>query len=124
MIQQLSTDQQLLHQLASAVQNGSVDPATARRRIGPLNHARWLTLAARLLRVYMSTAAPSSALRELDQFVICHYVPTWFHIRRNSSCDRGPQTVFQSVVLLRELPQHSQTVIRPVIQRNGLWAHP
>ena len=39
-VHQLSTDQQLLHQLASAVQSGSVDPATARRRIGPLNHAR------------------------------------------------------------------------------------
>ncbi|KAF0288495.1 hypothetical protein FJT64_013150 [Amphibalanus amphitrite] len=123
-VQQLSTDQQLLHQLASAVQNGSVDPATARRRIGPLNHARWLTLATRLLRLYMATADPSRALRDLVQFVVCHYVPMWFYIRKNGSCDRGPQNLLRSVALLRELPQRSQTVIQPVIQRNGFWAHP
>ena len=39
-IQELSTDQQLLYLLAAAVQSGSVDNKTAGRRIGPLNHAR------------------------------------------------------------------------------------
>ena len=85
---------------------------------------RWLTLAARLLRAYMSAAAPSSALRDLVQFVVSHYVPMWFHIRQNGSCDRGSQNLFRSVALLRELPQRSQTVVRPVIQLNGFWAHP
>ena len=84
---------------------------------------RWLTLAARLLRTYMSEATPSNALRDLVQFVVWHYVPMWFHIRQNGSCDQGPQNLFRSVALLRELPQRSQTVVRPVIQRNGFWAH-
>ena len=39
-LQQLSTDQQLLYLLASGVQSGSIWTGTDRRRIGPLNHAR------------------------------------------------------------------------------------
>ncbi|XP_043238696.1 uncharacterized protein LOC122390101 [Amphibalanus amphitrite] len=122
-IQELSTDQQLLYLLAAAVQSGSVDNKTAGRRIGPLNHARWLTLAARLLRLYVSTVAPSGALQDLVQYVVRHYVPMWFTIHQNSSCDQGSRNLFRSVVLLRDLPQRSQAVIRPVIQRNGYWAH-
>ena len=39
-LQSMSSDQQLLLELSLAVQNGSVTDSTARRRIGPLNHAR------------------------------------------------------------------------------------
>ena len=40
----LSHDQQVLLELALAVQSGSVSSATAQRRIGPLNHARYAML--------------------------------------------------------------------------------
>ena len=39
-LQGMSNDQQLLLELCLAVQNGSVNDSTARRRIGPMNHAR------------------------------------------------------------------------------------
>ena len=39
-LQQLSHDQQILHQLARAVQDGSMPAQTACKRIGKLNHAR------------------------------------------------------------------------------------
>ena len=36
----LSDDQQLLYQLARAVQSGTIAPKVACRKIGPVNHAR------------------------------------------------------------------------------------
>ena len=50
-VKQLSADQELLYRLARAVQCGSVPDAVARRKIGELNHARWLTLGSRILRL-------------------------------------------------------------------------
>ena len=83
-----------------------------------------MTLASRLLRVYISTETPSSALKDLVQYVVGHYVPVWFAIRQNSSCDLCSRNMFQSIALLRQLPQRTQTTVQPVIQRNGYWAHP
>ena len=85
---------------------------------------RWLTLAARLLRVYISTENPSSALKDLVQYVVGHYLPMWFAIRQKSSCGFGSRNLFRSIELLRQLAERTQATVRPVIQRNGYWAHP
>ena len=45
----------------------------------------------------------------------------WFAIRQSSSCDFGSRNLFRSIELLR---QRTQATVRPVIQRNGYWAHP
>ena len=47
---------------------------------------RWLTLAARLLRLYISETSPSEPHRDLVTFIVEHYVPMWFVIRHHSSC--------------------------------------
>ncbi|XP_043230069.1 uncharacterized protein LOC122385687 [Amphibalanus amphitrite] len=120
----LSHDQQLLYRLALAVQTGDMSDSVARQRIGPLNHARWLTLGARVLRLYVSTESPSDSLRLLVQFLVTHYVPVWFCIRRHPDCTDGAKNFHRSVELLRELPEMIQEVVRPVLQRNGYWAHP
>ena len=57
-------------------------------------------------------------------YLVSHYVPAWFNIRENSSCVMGSRNLFRSVELLRDLPQYLQDVIKPVITRNGYWAHP
>ena len=48
----LSTDQRLLMKYVKGVSNGRVENRFASWKIGPLNHARWLTLAIRLLCLY------------------------------------------------------------------------
>lgn len=123
-LRQLSTDQELLYRLARSVQRGSVPVMTAKRKIGELNHARWLTLGSRLLRLYMSTETPSAELRQLVEFLLLHYIPMWFSIRQHSSCVFGSKNFFRSVELLRQLPEEIQDIVRPVMQRNGFWAHP
>ena len=53
-----SRDQSLLYQLVVGVQSGHAPASVANREIGPLNHARWLNLACRVLRVYVSCTLP------------------------------------------------------------------
>ena len=50
----LSSDQQYSYRICRAVISGEVDPDLQLLEIGPLCHARWLTLACRILRYYMS----------------------------------------------------------------------
>ena len=85
---------------------------------------RWLTLAARLLRVYVSSDSPSDQLRLIVQYLVGHYVPMWFHIRSHNTCSNGAKNVMRSLELLRDLPPQLQRFIQPVIQRNAFWCHP
>ena len=85
---------------------------------------RWLTLGARVLRLYISTPSPSDSLRRLVQFLVVHYIPVWFEVKQHSNCSEGPRNIYSSVELLRELPEDIQEVVRPVMQRNAYWAHP
>ncbi|KAF0291217.1 hypothetical protein FJT64_001141 [Amphibalanus amphitrite] len=104
LVKDLSQDQEILLRLSLAVQSGSIPATTACRRIGPLNHARELIC--------------------LVQYLVQHYVPTWFVIRQHNACTEGSKNVYRSIELLRGLPQDIQDIIRPVISRNGYWAHP
>lgn len=81
-------------------------------------------MAARLLRLYISTAAPSEQLNLLVLYLMGHYVPLWFQLRTCSSCTDGPPNLLRSVQLLQALPSQLRKVIEPVIQRNAYWAHP
>ena len=85
---------------------------------------RWLTLGARLLRLYVSTPSPSDNLRRLVQFLVVHYIPVWFTVKQHPSCTEGAKNLYRSVELLREMSQEIQEVVRPVLQRNAYWAHP
>ena len=85
---------------------------------------RWLTLATRLLRVYIGSPSPTAELTELVEFLMGHYIPMWFHIRANSTCTSGALNVMRSIELMRNLPGRLQDIIRPVMQRNAYWVHP
>lgn len=85
---------------------------------------RWLTLAARLLRIYIASVSPTTQLCQLVKFLMGHYIPMWFYIRIHSSCVHGAGNFLHSLQLLRALPQDVQNVIQPVVQRNAYWAHP
>ena len=73
-VHELSSDQKLLHQLAICVQSGSVPENTATEKIGPVNHAKWLTLGASLLRLYITTCSPGRKLKDVVAYLVGHYV--------------------------------------------------
>lgn len=83
----LSCDQKYLYDITAAVRSGVVSDDLKVRKPGVLNHSRWLTLANRVCRLYISTENPSCNLRVITHFIVSNYAPNWFAIKcRNRWC--------------------------------------
>ena len=57
--------------------------------VGPLYHARWLTLACQILRVYVSEVKPLKNLAIIAAFCINMYFFSWFEIKLHNSISEG-----------------------------------
>jgi hypothetical protein len=90
----LSTDQSYLLDIIRAVNTGEVSDALAARQPGKMNHARWLTLASRILRLYISSPSPSPELLHLVKYVMLVYGPVWFAVKRHHGCHQGSKILF------------------------------
>ena len=93
------------------------------RNPGVINHARWLTTANRILRMYIGSENPIPELITLATFVIRVYAPMWFCIKGHSSSENGTRHLFSTILRSRYLPKNLLTVIDPVIQQNGYFGH-
>lgn len=120
----LSSDQGYLLELCRAIvgENWSVD--LANKTPGKMAHARWLTTASRILRLYVATVGPSDALVTLATYVVKVYAPVWFTIKQHSSCFDGARNLWKLMNYSRYLDNSYQKIIDPVIQRNAFFAHP
>ena len=78
----LSTDQKYLYKIVKMIRNGVIDKSIINLKIGPVDHARWLTTACRFLRLYVSTAnfhnESTKTLKTIVEFIIFHYSVMWF----------------------------------------------
>ena len=119
----LSADQQLIYTYCRAVHTGSVPASAVRKKPGPLNHSRWLTLAIRVLVLYTRTANPSNELCSLTQFIQQVYAPVWFRVKAKPQFWCGAVHQFYMMTLVRSQSESIQNVVRPVIQRNAYFAH-
>jgi hypothetical protein len=119
----LSTDQKLLYKFCISIMEGNCSESLAQRKPGPISHARWLTTALRILRLYIGTPVPSTILQDLTAFIIKVYGPLWFQIKMSPSCIDGPKHLFSMIKLSRYLPPSQRTIIDTVIQRNGFYGH-
>ena len=89
-----------------------------------MNHSRWLTVANRTLRLYVSTLDPSYELKELVVFIIKVYAPMWFAIKIKPSSKDGGRHLFQAIAKSRYLSNDLHGVVDPVIQRDEYFSHP
>jgi hypothetical protein len=71
----LSTDQKYMYDMCEAVTNGVCSNELSKRDPGAMSHARWLTTANRLLRLYVSTENPSENLISLATYIVKVYCP-------------------------------------------------
>lgn len=127
----LSEDQRYLLRACLVVQQGKDQAAVhdlkflASASPGSLHHARWLTCANRVLRLYMSTEAPSQNMLNIVSFIVQVYAPSWFNIRRNPLCSDGARNFFY---MLRKSRSISDSLVlestRKVLRRNCYFAHP
>ena len=119
----LSVDQKYLYNIMNAIRSGVVDDDLARRKPGPLNHSRWVTLANRVCRLYVSTSSPDDNLFTITHFIVTNYGPNWFAIKGSPRCTDGPKHVYTATQLLQELPDYVVAIVKPYVSRNAYFAH-
>ena len=98
----LSTDQKYLLEIYEAVSSGRVSEDFGKRSLGSLNHARWLTTANRILRLYVSTVHPEKQLITLVKFVMKVYVPMWLEIKANPYVASSARHIFKAISLVKQ----------------------
>jgi len=59
---EISCDQAYLYRIMAAIRSGTISDDLLREQPGPPSHARWLTIASRVCRLYVSTESPSPEL--------------------------------------------------------------
>lgn len=119
----LSTDQMYLLQICQAVKSGVCPAELARKSPGNISHARWLTTANRILRLYITESKPSKNLTKLAKYVVLVYAPTWFEVKRTKSCVEGSKLLFKMIQRSRYMPMVDKNVIHASISNNGYFAH-
>ena len=126
-IRDLSTDQKYLYRILQVIRTGKIPPDFEKYNIGPLNHARWLTLANRICRLYISQVRLSSKLKsdlfQVVEFILLCYGPGWFNIKSKPSLIHSPEHVLTSVTNYRKLPEKTQKIVKPIIASNAYHAH-
>lgn len=110
----LSTDQKYLFDMCTVVSLGDCPLDHSLRNPGLINHNRWLTMANRILRLYVATVSPSDGLKMLAIFILTVYTPMWFEIKSSPlyTC-RWCSTYSQ---------QNTQVMIPPPRPKEGCWS--
>ena len=106
-----------------AVSKGQVPINLAKLAPGKMAHARWLTTANRIMRLYVSTIDPSESLQLIANYVAMVYAPGWFQVKLHSRVVDGPKNLHKILKLCCTLSDDATEIIRPVVQRNAFFAH-
>ena len=96
-LKDLSHDQRLLYEYCLGISIGKVKQVWADRKISPVNHARWLTLAVRIMQIYTRTTNPTSSLCKLAHYCVKVYAPAWFLLKQSSQLKDTPAILFKSM---------------------------
>ena len=120
----MSTDQWLLYHSCKAIINGKCPAWLAKRKVGGVSHARWLTTAVRINFVYMSMSEPSEAITRLATFVVTGYAKWWFASRVSWRVTDAPQLLYTAMKYVHTLESHEREPLKQVIERNFYWGHP
>ncbi|KAK4883739.1 hypothetical protein RN001_000010 [Aquatica leii] len=67
-VEELSTDQRYLYEICSGISKGIISLSLSKKDPGKMSHARWLTTANGILRLYVSTEFPSTNLKVLTEY--------------------------------------------------------
>lgn len=119
----LSCDQKYLYEICLAISEGKLTTDLANREPGKIAHSRWLTMANRMLRLYVSTQNPSESLITLSEFIMKVYAPTWFEVKTSPWVKDAPKHLLGMIKKSAYLPKHLKEIVHNVIQRNGFFAH-
>lgn len=120
----LNVDQKYLWEICQAVRNGNCPQRLAERKPGKMNLSRWNNTASRILRLYIATKKPTKTLRQLAEYVVKVYAPTWFYIKYQSNILYGSKHLFRLMHSSKYMEVKSRTIIQACIQTNAFFSHP
>ena len=103
---------------------GMVDEDLALLKVGPLNHARWLTCGNKILRKYVSENKPNPVLITLAKYCILVYFPAWFHIKLHNDLSDGSKKFHHILTLNRKFTDLKvREISLKVLRHNAFFAH-
>lgn len=128
-VDNLSNDQRYLYRMCAFVR-GDERNVNVEQLInlqpGPIFHARWLTLACRILRLYVGTDKSMSYysnLKSLAEFIIKSYAPVWFLVKQSPLIKDSGRHYFQMVKRSRYLPDDQRKLIDKILKVNHYSGH-
>jgi len=119
----LSKDQQYLYKAVHAINEGHFSDQLSVMEPGPLSHSRWLTLANRILRLYVSTQNCSEGLKVLVKYVMQVYAPTWFKVRKSPGLINGSKHFHSLVLASQQLDEKYRLIVQRCLSMNAYSAH-
>uniref|UniRef100_A0A6P7GZB9 Uncharacterized protein LOC114342523 n=1 Tax=Diabrotica virgifera virgifera TaxID=50390 RepID=A0A6P7GZB9_DIAVI len=110
--EELSVDVKYLLQMGHAISQGFCSADLANKKPGQISHARWLTKASRILRLYVTTKTPSHNLKTLTNYIMKVYIPLYFNIQFYKS------VIYGSILLSKFIrwTQYLNGTLRSVVQ--------
>ena len=120
-IYDLSCEQRLLYEYVVGICSGKVDSRYDSWKIGPLNQARWLTLAIRPMCLWTHGGYPqrlTTKLHSLINFIVNVYATCWFEIKRNNKFHIKQLHIFNMTQRIKEQPHETQQISLRNIQGN------
>ena len=118
----MTSDQRLLLEYVLGISKGKVNPRFAAWKIGPLNHARWLTLAIRLMCLWTRGAYPpelQDRLQQLIKYIVEVYAVSWFEIKRDSKFHNQQLYIFNMIQRIKQQSVQVQDVAFNNIKYNA-----
>ena len=92
-----------------------------------MDHSRWLTLASRVCRIYISEHGlegdDETNLESIVTFIVSSYAPMWFDIKCEPLYKDGPKHVLSSIKRFKLLPRHIKPFVEKRIRDNAYFAH-
>lgn len=122
-VKDLRADQLYLFNMCTAISNGSIAPNLAVKSPGKMSHARWLTTANRILRLYVSSSKPTILLTNIVKYILNIYAPAFFEIKARPSIVYGAKHFANLVIRSRFLPPDMKKIIDEVFKRNAFFAN-
>jgi len=116
-IENLSSDHKYLLDMCKAVSSGTCSQSLSNIKPGKMHHARWLTTASRLLRLYVATDNPSEALKTIVFFIVHVYAYVWFSVKYHPSIAYGSRNLWKLVSSSRIMDTSCRNNIDTVIRR-------
>lgn len=123
-IRSLENDHLYLYKIYLAVATGTCDADLVNRKPGPMRDDEWLTIAYRIMRLYIGTAKPSHKLRIIATFLMNLYIPMCFNIYKSNTWQDGCRHIYSTISYSRKLLPAFKNIIEDILQKNAYLLHP